>query len=370
MKFDHRHYVPCLRWKQGEYQAVLRLPDTTKRVFMPLIEVPGIGWDFEEKKAKKTIDEHLDPFTKRVRKKWGNSPCFVDFNLIKTTERMENGLHPVCFVFDGLREMQCSAIPVTGVDRDSAYQEEIKKILNKDNSGVCLRIKIEQAARSSVQEEVDSLLTALGIQAVECDLILDLGAPTNFVPLEGFSKAIQAIVNDLPYLNKWRTFTVLGTSFPKTMSGIKKGGEVVIRHEWQLYKMLVAGFRKAGLRLPTFGDYAINHPEIPELDWRVVKPSASIRYTIDDHWYIVKGDNVRDEKYGKFKQYRKLSRIVLDSRYYCDSTFSWGDNYIQECADGTGKTGHLPMWRQVGTNHHIEKVTQDIASFYDSLNTF
>ena len=82
--------------------------------------------------------------------------------------------------------------------------------------------------------------------------------------------------------------------------------------------------------------------------------------------YIVKGDNVRDEKYGKFKQYRKLSRIVLDSRYYCDSTFSWGDNYIQECADGTGKTGHLPMWRQVGTNHHIEKVTQDIASFYAS----
>jgi len=367
MNFDHRHYVPCLRWKQGEYQAVLKLPDTIKNVFTPLIEIPELGWDFEEKKEKKTIDELLFGFAlKKVYKKWGTSPCFVDLGLTPPAKRMENGVHPIRFIFDELRATKCQAIPVTGLLRDTKYQQEIKGILAKDKKGVCLRVKIELAKKSTFKTGIDSLLTIFKIKPSDCDLILDLGAPTNFVPLEGFSKAIQAIVNDLPYLNKWRTFTVLGTSFPKTMAGIKKGGEVVIRHEWQLYKMLVAGFRKAGLRLPTFGDYAINHPEIPKLDWRVVKPSATIRYTIDDHWYIVKGDNVRDEKYGKFKQYRKLSRIVLDSRYYCDSTFSWGDNYIQECADGTGKTGHLPMWRQVGTNHHIEKVTQDIASFYAS----
>jgi len=23
VKSDHAHYVPCLRWKQGEYQAVM-----------------------------------------------------------------------------------------------------------------------------------------------------------------------------------------------------------------------------------------------------------------------------------------------------------------------------------------------------------
>ena len=366
MKFDDRHYVPCLRWKQGEYQAVLRLPDTTKRVFMPLIEVPGIGWDFEEKKAKKTIDEHLDPFTKRVRKKWGNSPCFVDFNLIKTTERMENGLHPVCFVFDGLREMQCSAIPVTGVDRDSAYQEEIKKILNKDNSGVCLRIKIEQAARSSVQEEVDSLLSTLSIESENCDLILDLGAP-NFVPTDGFSKIIQRIVSKLPYLNDWRTFTILGTSFPETMGGIKIGITNVPRYEWRLYKLLIANFSNERLRLPTFGDYAISHPKVLELDMRLVKPTVTIRYTIDNGWHIVKGKNYKD--YG-LKQYHELSRQVLSSKYFFGTAFSWGDNYIQECASRNKKPGNLTTWRQVGTNHHIEKVTRDIASFYDSLNTF
>jgi hypothetical protein len=337
-------------------------------MFTPLIEVPGIGYDFEKGTRPKTIDQHLAPFTKRVFQKWGRRLCFVDLHLIRPNERMATGIHPVFFVFDELRLRMCLAIPVTGLDRDNAYQREIRKVVTKSKSGICLRIRIEQAAKKSLKDGIDSLLSRLKIKPESCDLIIDLGAPS-FIPLEGFSMTIQQIVSNLPYLSEWRTFTILGTSFPKTMGGIRKGGEIVPRDEWKLYKILVAGLRKIGLRLPTFGDYAINHPEIPELDWRVVKPSATIRYTIDDHWYIVKGYNIRDEKYGKYGQYQKLSKIVIDSRYYYNSSFSWGDEYIQKCANG-GKTGNLMMWRQVGTNHHIEKVTQDIASFYDSLNTF
>jgi len=362
MSFNYTHYVPCLRWKQGEYQAVSRLPIKTKRVFTPLIEIPGIGYDFENETKAKTIDEHLAPFAKRVLEKWGSQSCFVDLNLIGPNERMATGVHPVRFIFNILRERMCSAIPVTGLDRNNAYQQEIKNIMAKDKSGVCLRIKIEQAAKGSLKDDLDFLLSRLKVKPERCDLIIDLGAP-NFIPLEGFSKVIQAIVSSFPYLADWRTFTILGTSFPKTMKGIRKGSEIVPRYEWKLYKSLIAGFRKAGLRLPTFGDYSINHPEIPELDWRVVKPPATIRYTIEDGWYIVKGDNVRD--YG-YKQYHKLSQIVLASGYYYGSALSWGDSYIQTCTNKSAKTGNLSTWRQVGTNHHIVKVTQDIASFYAS----
>ncbi|NQV34584.1 MAG: hypothetical protein HQ515_17960 [Phycisphaeraceae bacterium] len=175
--------------------------------------------------------------------------------------------------------------------------------------------------------------------------------------------AIQAIVKRLPSLEKWRSFTLIGTSFPETMGGIKIGAEAVPRYEWRLYKLLVAGFKREGLRLPTFGDYAISHPRVLVLDMRVVKPSATIRYTIDDGWYIVKGKNVRDHG---FEQYRSLSEKVLVSPHYCDSGYSWGDEYIMKCNNGSGKTGNLMVWRQVGTNHHVEKVIQDLASFYAS----
>jgi hypothetical protein len=362
MSFDHTHYVPCLLWKQGEYQAVWQLPIKTRRVFTPMIEVPGIGYDFENETKAKTIDEHLAPFAKRVHEKWGRQRCFVDLNLIGPNERMATGIHPVRFVFDRLRERLCSAISVTGLDRNNVYQQEIKNVLARDTSGICLRIKIEQAAKGSLKDELDSLLSRLKVKPESCDLIIDLGAP-NFIPLEGFSKAIQTIVSSFPYLDDWRTFTILGTSFPNTMKGIRKGGETVPRYEWKLYKILIAGFKEAGLRLPAFGDYAINHPEITELDWRVVKPPATIRYTIEDGWYLVKGDNVRD--YG-YEQYHKLSQNVLASRYYYGSAFSWGDGYIQICSNKSAKTGNLSTWRQVDTNHHIETVIGDIANFYAS----
>jgi len=361
MNFDYNHYVPCLRWKMGEYQAVWRLTDTTKKMFTPLIQIPELGWDFENKTKAQTIDEHLAPFAKRVYAKWGRQPCFVDLNLIAPSERMENGIHPVRFIFDDLRAINSQAIPVTALHRDKAYQTEVKRVLSKDGSGACLRVPIELSAKSTFKTEIDSLLSTLEIKPSDCDFILDLGSP-NFVPLEGFLMVIQNIVSVFPYLNDWRTFTLLGTSFPETMSSIKKGGEIIPRHEWRLYKMFVDSFREAGLRLPSFGDYAISHPKVFTLDMRLVKPYATIRYTVDDAWYIIKGENVRDHG---FSQYRKLSQRLQESRRYCGPNFSWGDEYIQKCANG-GKTGNLTMWRQVGTNHHIVKVIQDIASFYAS----
>jgi len=332
MSFNHTRYIPCLRWKRGEYEAVFRLLAPTRRIFTPLIEVPEIGWDFEDETPN---------------------------------ERMAGGIHPVSFVFDGLRQRMCSAVPVTGLDRDNAYQREIRKVVNKSKSGICLRIKIEQAAKVSLKDDVDSLLSRLNIKSESCDLIIDLGAP-NFIPLEGFSMAIQRIVSKLPYLNDWRTFTILGTSFPDTMAGIKLGVQIIPRYEWQLYKKVVNNFKKVNFRIPTFGDYGISHPKVIEQDMRMLKPSVAIRYTIDNGWYIVKGKNYKD--YG-LKQYHELSRQVLGSKYFFGTAFSWGDKYIQECANRNEKPGNLTTWRQVGTNHHIEKVIRDIASFYASSSS-
>lgn len=363
MNFSNFHYIPCLRWKQGEYQAVLRLPNTIKKMFTPLIEVPEMGWDFEERKNAKTIDEHLLPFAKRVHAKWGESFCFVDMKHIPSTEKMATGIHPISFVFNNLRDIKCSAVPVIGFDRDTIYQQEIKTILDKDKRGVCLRITVEHAAKSSLKNDLDSLISILSTKSSDCDFILDLGSP-NFIPLDGFVKVIQIIISKLPYLNEWRTFSILGTSFPETMGSLKEGTEIVPRYEWQLYKKLITNLMDAKLRLPAFGDYAITHPKILQMDMRVIKPSATIRYTIDDNWCIVKGKSFRDDR----GQYYELSKKLVVSHCFCGTNFSYGDDYIKKCADKKICKWSLSTWRQAGINHHIVKVTQDIASFYDSLN--
>lgn len=362
MNFDNEHYVPCLRWKQGEYQAVLRLSKVAKVALTPLIEVPEKGYDFETRSDKKTVDEHLEPFASRVQKKWGKKPCFVDLNLLEPGARMADGQHPVTFVFDELKAEKCLAVPVTGLERTRQYQSAIKRLLKSDGAGICLRLSIEQACASGLKSNVIAFLKSVETAPDDCDLILDLGSP-NFIPLAGFGKLIQTAIAKLPHLKKWRTLTLLGSSFPQSMAEVKSSPAVISRSEWLIYEFVVTGLATSGIRTPTFGDYAISHPDVLQMDMRKVKPSATIRYTIDDAWFIVKGPNVRQNG---FDQYRGHCKTVMSSGRYCGPGYSAGDAYIDGCASGTEGTGNLTTWRWVGTNHHLEKVVTDVANFYGS----
>src|SRR5207245_6955162 len=132
----------------------------------------------------------------------------------------------------------------------------------------------------------------------------------------------------VPDLASWRSFAIVGTSFPQTMAEIKTSPVTIPRNEWLFYKTLVPSLVEANLRIPCFGDYGINYPEVLQTDMRLLKPSGTIRYAIDDAWLIVKGPNVRD--YG-FGQYRNHCKTVANSGYYFGPTFSMGDKYISDC---------------------------------------
>jgi hypothetical protein len=365
MSFGPRHYVPCLRWKQGEYKAVSLLSAFARELITPLIEVPEKGYDFETRTDKKTIDEHLAPFAKRVAVNWQKRPCFVDVNLIQANERMRGGIHPVKYIFEQLNAHGCLAIPGTGLTRDTHYQRAVTQTAAKDKRGLCIRLSLELATNPNLKSAIGELL-GKSISVDECDLILDLGAPPNFVPLEGFAMVVESLIKEIPFLAKWRSFTMIGSSFPPTMGEIRTSPVTIPRNEWLLYKLLLPRLRKAKIRIPAFGDYVINHPDVQQLDMRLLKPSGTIRYAIDDAWLIVKGPNVRDNGYG---QYLGHCQKVRTSSHYLGPDFSDGDGYIAECADGKASTGNLSTWRWVGTNHHLEKVARDVANFSSALGS-
>ena len=47
---NHSTYIPILKWKQGEYQALSELTPEIKKNIVPLFEIPPIGFDFENRK--------------------------------------------------------------------------------------------------------------------------------------------------------------------------------------------------------------------------------------------------------------------------------------------------------------------------------
>ena len=357
MTFRPQHYIPCLRWKQGEYQALLNLSSLARDSIVPIIEVAEVGFDFESQTDSKTIDQHLFSFAKRVRDKWGRKECYVDMRYIEPSTQMSNGQHPGTFVFYDLSAKGVLAIPVIRLQEDPRFQAAIHQVVTTDKRGLCLRANIEEVARVGFDKTAQNILWSYGLVIEQCDLIVDLVTP-NFDPIDSFASLLTNIFQSLPNLENWRSFGMVGTSFPQSLSGLNHGTTFIPRNEWRLYKLLVTRLNKLGGRIPSFGDYAINHPDVLSIDPRLIKPNASIRYTINDKWLIAKGQNVRDHGYDQF---RDLSNLILNSEHYCGQNYSEGDNFIFKCAAGKERTGNLTTWRRVGTNHHIEMVVRDVA---------
>jgi hypothetical protein len=262
----------------------------------------------------------------------------------------------VSFVFDDLRYKGVSAIPVMGINQDSIWQDSIQKVVDQDGRGCCFRINLEEALKPTLGTLINNLLQKYNRKVEECDLIIDEMGP-NFEPLDGFVSLLEKIIKNLPYLNRWRSFALIGTSLPSTLSILGSGKSIIARNEWQAYKKLIMRLKSLDIRYPAFGDYAINRPEVSKIDQRFMKTRANIRYTINDGWLIVRGNNIRD-----YSEYEELSKTIVSSKMFDGPDFSLGDKYILDCAQGNVSTGNHTTWRWVGTNHHIKFVAQDVAN--------
>jgi hypothetical protein len=208
---------------------------------------------------------------------------------------------------------------------------------------------------------IDEVLSALGIDLDELDIVVDMGAP-NFEPLDEFAQLVSGLLGASPLLEQARSLVLAGTSFPDSLAAFDKALHVVPRREWQLYKKVLE-LKPSNRRIPTFGDYAIAHPVLVAGDMRLLKPSANVRYTTRNAWALVKGRNVRDHG---FAQYRDQCKKLIDSGHFAGAGYSAGDRYIEDCAKHGGSTGNMSTWRWVGTNHHLTRVVRDLSSLHGS----
>ncbi len=350
--FDYKHYVPILKGKEGEFKALQETFDTTRDHMTPLIEVVSIPWDYDEETEAKSINDHLSKIGKKLAESWGsNRKCFVESPMIEGNRKMlDNSTHHLNFLFDDFREKKIDAIPTSRLGQVAGYKSAVRNIVAQDKRGVCLRLQNADLSDSTLKENIDIDLGVYGVTPNETDLIIDLGSIGNNVDLLVFTLSIF-INNALPYINEWRSLTFAGSSFPINLSEITANTtDSIERLEWQIWNRLLSAKLQ---RIPSFGDYSIAHPEILETDPRFLTISASIRYTCDNSWLIVRGRGTK--KHG-WEQYYTLCSSLIQMEEYCGAAFSWGDNYINECAARNVGTGNATTWRKVANNHHFQKV--------------
>jgi hypothetical protein len=164
-------------------------------------------------------------------------------------------------------------------------------------------------------------------------------------------------------LRRWRSFTVLAGSFPPDLMAFERPGQYEIpRLEWLKWMTEVQQLSTSSRR-PTFGDYAIQHPIYVE-PVKGANPTASIRYTCDTYFVVMRGQALRKKEGGtRHEQYRANAELLCARKEFAGAHFSAGDEYIwnigshKEPGPGTPET-----WLRAGFSHHLAFTARQIGS--------
>jgi hypothetical protein len=349
--FDARHYVPVLRWKGGEQRALKELFTQDRELITPLIELPARN-TMPERKAQRGLEFMLADLPAQIQRDWGTKPLFFDPASWSGEMRDRQRASTFERLFEEARAMGLRIIPVTGIGRAAAYQAAIVRVVAATDSEVCLRIRPEDIERGSLEAALQQLIGELQIRRQAAHLVVDLEF------LDSEEEDIGRLVSRIPEIGTWATFSVVGGSFPKDLTGMRPGQYTRPRREWQVWRR---SRRQRLKRVPTFGDYATLNPVLSPYV-RGMNISASIRYTSDDYWVIMRGEGLRNDDGPKYAQYPANAELLTRRTEYCGPDFSFGDRYVAQIGLGKKSTGSPTTWLQAAVNHHLTFVARQVAS--------
>ncbi len=360
MKIPHDYYVPALKFRQGEYIALERLHDKHKDRIVPLLIIPPIEFDFEEWADKTTIDEHLEKSPRRLEMKWKGRRALIKLDETLHHKTLANGKFAVEHLFDKFLSFEVDVIPAFNLTDDPHYISRIIPICQRDKKGFALVLRIEDLMQPNLEQNILGVNDNFNTVLDQIDLLIDI-ASTSFADPHAFAKALSMKLNSLSFLEKFRSFIIIGNSFPESFKTIQKPGIDIPRNEWIFYQSLTSNLSK-DKRRPTFGDYCFETPKFQKekFDFRVMKPAGRLIYTLADKWIVRKGKAF----IGNEDQQIEHCNHILSSGHYMGVKFSYGDKYIQDCAVGKVGTGNVGVWKKVGFNHHMTFVVEELASFH------
>lgn len=354
-------YVPILKGKAAEFQALSKFDASLKDNIIPLIElVPFIAKSTKlSKKAPKTFDDYINSVLSYF-KKWDKSRLiYIDGYMIDDNGPLKNGDSPMDYLLNNLINTGFNVRPVFNSVLSLEHKAIIKKISLSQNKGIGLRLFSKPI--NEINLEIEENIAFLELQPEKIDLIIDLRSLLER-NLDEISHYVTDLIFNLQYLNKWRSFVMVGSSFPIDLSELTpEQVHIIKRKNWLIWQKLILGEQVE--RIPAYGDYTISHPSISVIEG-IPNASASIRYTHENNFYIYRGRGTR--QYG-FEQYFDISETLIHNEHFYGQYHCAGDEFIFKCGTEKVKKGNLTTWRWVGTIHHITVVVNQLRQFFRDL---
>ncbi|HZF31075.1 MAG TPA: hypothetical protein VE907_18315 [Gammaproteobacteria bacterium] len=349
MKFGSNHYVPVLKVKANEKAALLALGSTHAGQFTPLLEVV-------KRTGLASMSKHLDTAFKNLATAVAKCPrCFLD-----ARELAPEGDAGAKAVFSCATAEGIAFTPVVGLTRKVGNAPAFAHA----GDGVALRLTRSELEKGVIAGSLGPFMTTHKLDPAAVDLIIDMGEVESLIPV-GVGALAAAFLAAIPHHGAWRTFTLSGCAFPRTLGGVDRlSAALAQRSEWIAWRDYLYSKRAALPRLPTFSDCGIQHPSgVEGFDPTKMTASAAARYSVADSWLLVKGESTK--KVSPTIQFPKIAkRIVANTHgpHFCGAGHCDGCDQIIASAGGAPKLGSLGVWRRIGTIHHVAIVRRDLAS--------
>ena len=297
-------YLPFLRTKTGEANAIEHLASSTQANIIPIFNVVGNAHSL---------------FCQKIAASRSGLAAGVDglfsFNA-------SNSIASFAGAFSGLGAGGVRVLPCFEVNGPQTYTLAVLPFVNQYASGLFLR---------STPGNLPSALAFAqhyNFSPADIDLIVDAGQieydPVSFA---GYIQSVFAIAQQ----NAWRSLTFLGSSAPKDFGGLTTGTQVVPRIEWQTWRVL----QSLGTNVH-FSDYSVAHRDLSEPPgFAMANATVSVRYTVDNEWIMIKGRSTR----GQFgqpmgNQYRQHAQALAARPDFNGLTSCWADDEILAISAG------------------------------------
>ncbi len=366
MTADIKSYIPILRWRAAEMNAIKKLSLSDRENVTPLVELvmpaPSFNEDGEVVKTpKEKFMNSLPNITKDLFESCGQNTVFIDAHLLDSDIRASS-LEQILFQDNfGLFMIPVTyIIPVTSTNADKVTREITVNYAKKSGHGLCIRIDKSHLQEDGVFSHVSYFVESNKLNIENTDLFIDLRVISEGFVIANLAKQLA----EIPNLKKWRSFIIAGGVFPKDLTQFTAGDvHRLDRLDWKLWNAL----RDIQLpRVPSFSDYTIQCPDYEPVN---IPGSVSIRYTADENWWIFRGkkpgviNKITHEKGPGREQYIGHARTLKNRSFYKGVDYSFGDAEIARIAHPDNvRTGNPTTWLTIGINHHITLTAHQIAS--------
>jgi hypothetical protein len=353
-------YTPILRFKRGEQTALTNLSDAHKAATKPLLNIashdfnPPPGGDTDG-----TFDQRISQDADRLNSAWTGHTAAVDLGDIDPEARCTGGVHPVRHFFNQVATADNRAIasPVLRFESDDDYVAAVASICADYNVSPVFRMTPDDLAERDIEDVVRAMLDTCDVRAADADFVVDMGY------IETIGRSIitaRGALGVVPFAADWASLSLVAGSFPENLSGFIVGTHSVERHEWAVW---LANRAAAGREI-SYGDYATIHPIPVEdgLDPRTMNPTASVRYTFEDTWLLLRGQGTRTRGGPGFSQFLTHADNIVTMPQYRGPAFSFGDAKIMRIHHREEGQGNLETWVTIGVNHHIAEIVGQLAT--------